>query len=182
MPVALKQTMTSLKISCQKIGHHLSTVNKCLSLCREWMPPSISKLSVLESHLLVGKHRQINQSPTFDKIKLEWKESCHTMTEHSLLSRGSSLEIGYPSSPMGWALKEDRRNVRFNEKVKAYLKGIFEAGERSGRKANALDISRNMRVCLDDDGGKMFAPEQCQITKSDIILLLKTFCASTYSK
>ena len=116
----------------------------------------------LESHILLGKHKFTNQVSVHDNIKQKWKESCCKITKYSTLSRGSKkLKLGQPSSPMGWALKKERKNPRFDEKVKTYLKGIFEAGERSGRKANPCDVSKNMRVCLSDEGDKMFRPDQC---------------------
>ncbi|CAG2245178.1 unnamed protein product [Mytilus edulis] len=127
--------------------------------------PGCSKIfqsfSKLESHILFGKHKiELNRKTTFDLIKNKWKDSCSSIVEHSVLSRNSRLDQGLLTTQMGWALKKERRNVRFDEKVKDYLRGIFAGGEGSGRKANAADVARNMRVCRDEAGGKLFAPSQ----------------------
>ncbi|XP_052097306.1 uncharacterized protein LOC127732267 [Mytilus californianus] len=67
----------------------------------------------------------------------------------------------------GWALKKEKKHVRFSDKVKLYLKSIFEDGEKSGNKMNAGTVARNMRVAL-ENGTKMFCNSEylnaCQIT------------------
>ncbi|CAC5397246.1 unnamed protein product [Mytilus coruscus] len=37
--------------------------------------------------------------------------------------------------------------------------GVFDEGENSGNNANPVNVSRNMRVCHDGDGMKMFTPK-----------------------
>lgn len=116
----------------------------------------------LEAHILSGNHKiTLNKMSSFDNIKLQWKDSCHKIAEHSLASRDARVTSGTSSSHIGWALKKDRKSPRFGDKVTTYLKGIFEAGETTGRKATPQDVSKNMRVCRNDDGGKMFRPDEC---------------------
>ncbi|XP_063418380.1 uncharacterized protein LOC134701170 [Mytilus trossulus] len=50
--------------------------------------------------------------------------------------------------------------LTLQQKVKVYLKGVFEEGESSGNKANPVNVSRNIRVCHDGDGMKMFTPKE----------------------
>lgn len=135
--------------------------------------------SGLESHILLGNHQiKLNRISTYDNIKIKWKESCLNIAEHATVSRDSKLTPGSPSSDMGWAIKKDRKNQRFTENVKTYLRAIFNAGEQSGRKSNADDVSRNMRVCRDENGNKMFQPEEC-LQPSQIASFFSRLCVMT---
>ncbi|XP_063436491.1 uncharacterized protein LOC134717922 [Mytilus trossulus] len=135
--------------------------------------------SGLESHILLGNHQiKLNRISTYDNIKIKWKESCLNIAEHATVSRDSKLTPGSPSSDMGWAIKKDRKSHRFTENVKTYLRAIFNAGEQSGRKSNADDVSRNMRVCRDENGNKMFQPEKC-LQPSQIASFFSRLCVMT---
>lgn len=57
---------------------------------------------------------------------------------------------------MGWALKRERKNCRFDYEVRDYLQEVFELGEQTGKKFSAHDVSRNMRVVRDVKGVKIF--------------------------
>ena len=62
---------------------------------------------------------------------------------------------------MGWALKATKKRPGLGEKVKAYLVEKFEAGERSGTKADLLSVSREMKFPNKGDNGKLiFTPEE----------------------
>ena len=67
---------------------------------------------------------------------------------HCLPSENQAINV----RAKGWALRKDRKVVRFSEKVKPYLRGMLEAGAHSGNKINSMDVARNMRVCVDEDG------------------------------
>ena len=82
--------------------------------------------SGFENHILLGNHKFVmNKCSIYDTIKNKWKESCTSIAEHSLLSRESPVVFGAPTVEMGWALKKERKNQRFTENVKVYLRGIF---------------------------------------------------------
>ncbi|CAG2210475.1 unnamed protein product [Mytilus edulis] len=98
--------------------------------------------------------------------------------EHATVSRDTKLTPGTPSSDMGWAIKKERKNQRFTENLKTYLRAIFNAGEQSGRKSNADDVSRNMRVCRDENGNKMFQPDEC-LQPSQIASFFSRLCVMT---
>ena len=126
----------------------------------------------LESHILLGKHPiSLHQRSVYDDVRLQWRDSCHSITEHSISSRQAAFVEGSSETPMGWALKKDRKNARFPNHVKIYLKAVFDAGENSGRKLSAADVAKNMRVCRDDEGQKMFHPEE-YLQPSQIALVL----------
>ena len=96
---------------------------------------------------------------TFDGIKMKWRDICLDIDTTSSKTKQSTLSAGMSELSLGWALKKDRKNHCFSEKVKVYLKGVFDEGESSGNKANPVNVSRNMRVCHDGDGLKMFTPK-----------------------
>jgi hypothetical protein len=127
--------------------------------------------STLQDHILVGDHAYSTMCTT-DAIKLRWESSCLDLTEKVVsvkhhttcaVEEGSQL-----ITSMGWALKGDRKVVRFSVKLKNYLQEVFMAGERTGRRVNPCQVVKNMRVCRDEDGHKLFLPseylQQSQIT------------------
>ncbi|CAC5407905.1 unnamed protein product [Mytilus coruscus] len=114
-------------------------------------PRVFQTYSGLESHIILGNHQfKLNQCSAYDNMK--WKESCLNIAEHATVSRDSQLTLGTPSSGIGWTIKKERKNQRFTENVKTYLRAMFNTGEQSGRKSNAEDVSRNMRVCRNENG------------------------------
>ena len=100
----------------------------------------------------------LNKSSTYDEIKIKWKHCCESLTEnmaihrHCLPSENQAINV----RAKGWALRKNRKVVRFSEKLKTYLRGMFEAGAHSGNKINPMDVARKMRVCVDEDRNKMF--------------------------
>ena len=67
---------------------------------------------------------------------------------------------------MGWALKATQKRPRIEEMVKAYLIEKFEAGERSGTKADPLSVSREMKFKRDDKGELVFLRNGKQLRRS----------------
>ena len=61
---------------------------------------------------------------------------------------------------MGWALKATQKRPHLEEKVKANLIEKFEAGERSGTKADPLSVLREMKLKRDGKGKLVFQPEE----------------------
>lgn len=70
----------------------------------------------------------------------------------------SSADHNRPSSsttnirPKGWALKTTKKPVRMTDRVKAYLVQKFDAGARSGLKADPVQVSREMKFAKDENG------------------------------
>ena len=84
---------------------------------------------------IFGKHQYVlNKSSTYDEIKIKYKHCCQSLTEnmaihrHCLPSENQAINV----RAKGWALRKDRKVVRFCEKVKAYLRGTFQAGAHGG--------------------------------------------------
>ena len=63
-------------------------------------------------------------------------------------------------------LKATQKRPCLEEKVKAYLIEKFEAGERSGTKADPLSVSREMKLKRDDKGELVFQPEEWKTAKT----------------
>lgn len=61
---------------------------------------------------------------------------------------------------MGWALKRERKNCRFDYEVRDYFQEVFELGEQTGKKFSAHDVSGNMLVVRDVKGVKIFQSDQ----------------------
>ena len=59
-----------------------------------------------------------------------------------------------------------KKNTRFADNVKEYLKSVFNEGEKNGCKSNP-NIARNLRICTDETGQKRFRTKDylnsCQI-------------------
>ncbi|CAG2239924.1 unnamed protein product [Mytilus edulis] len=113
--------------------------------------------SELEDHCFVGDHALC---PTHDLIKLQWKGVCLDISSCSVKTREGSLQNGDSTLQSGWGLKKDRKSVRFSLKTKNYLKEIFDSGEKSGQKANASNVAKNMRISRDNTGKKIFSPNE----------------------
>ena len=68
-----------------------------------------------------------------------------------------SLAGDGPALPMGWALKSTagtRKNLSVAQKN--YLTEVFQAGERTGQKADPTRISKAMRRAKHSDGSSLF--------------------------
>ncbi|MCU7801368.1 MAG: hypothetical protein KZQ70_14865, partial [gamma proteobacterium symbiont of Lucinoma myriamae] len=59
---------------------------------------------------------------------------------------------GNANLPKGWAIRTERKSARFNENQKTYLREIFDLGNRTGRKADPLCVSSEMRSVKNPDG------------------------------
>ncbi|XP_061185268.1 uncharacterized protein LOC133193341 [Saccostrea echinata] len=123
---------------------------------------SFNSYSDMQNHCLLGSHQlHLQRSSTYDMIKIRWKDACVNLTENFLKDREEAdCRHGESKSNMGWALKKDKKTVRFSEEVKHYLQDIFDQGERSGNKVHPSVVAQNMRVAVKEDGSKRFKPHQ----------------------
>ena len=69
--------------------------------------------------------------------------------------------------PMGWALQKRVSTGKFPEGVKNYLTAIFDLGEATGRKADPMQVSVDMRMARDESGERIFTREDW-LTKTQI--------------
>ena len=69
---------------------------------------------------------------------------------------------------MGWALVKPRAGPSmFTDKVKKYLTVKFDLGEQTGRKADPLQVSNDMRKAKDAQNNRLFTREEW-LTKSQV--------------
>jgi hypothetical protein len=60
----------------------------------------------------------------------------------------------------GWAIKAKRKFARFSEKQKAFLKGVFDKGQRESEKLDGKQAARAMKKAKKEDGSAMFMGEE----------------------
>ena len=69
---------------------------------------------------------------------------------------------------MGWALAKPRAGPsKVTDKVKKYLTAKFDLGEQTGRKADPLQVSNDMRKAKDAQNNRLFIREEW-LTKSQV--------------
>ena len=58
--------------------------------------------------------------------------------------------------PCGWALKATSKQTTRSPEVRAYIQAIFHIGQATNKKANAVNVSKDMRTATDDKGNLLF--------------------------
>ena len=99
-----------------------------------------------EAHMDSGKHvKELESVSLYDSIRLKWAERVTGIS--NVLQEGTPTVVQEDPAgiskttetrSMGWALKKTKSRPRIGEKVKAFLIEKFEAGERSGSKADPI--------------------------------------------
>ena len=99
---------------------------------------------------------------SYDMIKLRWAQKCNLSVEDKepIVLQTTSLDEDNPSSLQGWALKKERKQVRFKQHVRDFLKSVFMVGENSGKKANPIEVAAQMRI-MTDENGRVFSAQDC---------------------
>ena len=104
----------------------------------------------VQAHMDSGKHvKELESVSLYDTIRLRWAERVTGISNvaqeaSAVFAHEESASSKTKASSMGWALKATQKRPRLEEKVKAYLIEKFEAGERSGTRADPLSVSRGM--------------------------------------
>ena len=72
-----------------------------------------------------------------------------------MLASESSTDV--ETLQMGWALsKAHAGSIRFSREVKEYLTAKFEIGERTGRKADPVQVEKDMRTATTPSNERPF--------------------------
>ena len=72
-----------------------------------------------------------------------------------------ALKTGKTDLQVGWALSKPKTgSVRFSEKIRQYLIYKFDTGEKTGEKANLIQVAADMRTITDNDGNRYFIREE----------------------
>ena len=127
----------------------------------------------LEKYIAAEKHPfQDVSEPLGDKIIKRWTERFQRATAENLSSQQenklSSLHITEDLSVIthqvlqkGWGLKVPKRATRFPDNVRNYLQEKFDLGNATGRKADPVQVSIDMRCARDELGRRLFAASEC---------------------
>ncbi|XP_078671137.1 uncharacterized protein LOC144911185 [Branchiostoma floridae x Branchiostoma belcheri] len=112
----------------------------------------------LNAHVALGKHkRRLERETLLDKAK-----SMYAAKLEQGPSEVPSLEtaIGATRTTQcpqeGWALRSQRKRLRFSAKQKAYLDRTFHLGETTGKKSDPQTVSKAMRHARDSQGQRLF--------------------------
>lgn len=125
------------------------------------------KPSTLEKHLAVGNHLYHSLNGSADVAMELWAEKCsdsvfynqsHLIQSSSISSKDNQVHTCVSNLKTGWALKLDRKFVRFSLGVKKFVKDIFDDGEKTGKKANPVSVSLQIRNERDKYGNHIFSP------------------------
>lgn len=121
----------------------------------------MKKYTYFEKHTFEF-HQNSNMS-AFDKVKLRWAEKCnkHESEEQITVPTALSDSGGKGASTSGWALKKEKKQVRFKQHVRNYLNDVFKTGAKVGKKANPAEVALNMRTLTNDRGERFFAAQDC---------------------
>ena len=133
---------------------------------------SFKTLDELEMHVAVDRHSKPNTDGEgfFDKLRRDWAgrfatidKTGEVVTQSTPCSNNQDTE----TLPMGWALQKRVSTGKFPEGVKNYLTAIFDLGEATGRKADPMQVSVDMRMARDESGERIFTREDW-LTKTQI--------------
>ena len=118
----------------------------------------------LKLHLIIGQHTRFsNKESVYDAFKREWAKQHSTLSAEQVRGRGKArgLTPGGCSLGMGWALNSPKTGkVRFSEGVRKYLEDQFEAGEKTGNKADPARVVGDMRTAKDEYGNRLFVTNE----------------------
>ncbi|VDI15324.1 Hypothetical predicted protein [Mytilus galloprovincialis] len=117
----------------------------------------------LEENLDVGFHSYIlEQESTYDKIKKKWGQIC-TSVPVSYLSIDTGNDNCEDTTPSfvskGWALRQQRKVVRFSPRLRNHLQTIYKHGTDSGIHADPYRVSESLTTSRDGEGKKEFEKE-----------------------
>jgi len=143
---------------------------------------TFNTIDEVEDHLSFFDHstcKSENES-LFDTLRRDWVERFASVT----IAGTSAIETERPSSTsastcsriklhQGWALSKRRTNTRFSENVRKYLTAKYDIGERTGQKADALQVSKDLRKALREDGERLYTKNEW-LSKSQIQVFFLT--------
>ena len=143
--------------------------------------------SDLKQHLDVGKHTSNHETTKkseslYDKIRKDLATkftSVDVAVKKStpfMLASESSTDV--ETLQMGWALsKAHAGSIRFSREVKEYLTAKFEIGERTGGKADPVQVDKDTRTATTPLNERPFSRTEW-LTKTQIHIFFSRLAAS----
>ena len=134
-----------------------------------------TSLDALDLHMSFSVHsRFLKNENLYDTLKREWAATYATVTQSEQVEyirenlERLNIQENTAQLQMGWALSKPRTGtVRFSPKVREYLITRFNLGETTGNKADANQVSADMRAAKGEDGVRRFTREEW-LTKTQI--------------
>ncbi|CAG2214053.1 unnamed protein product [Mytilus edulis] len=124
--------------------------------------------SKLQNHIEFGRHvYKLERKSTYDDIKLKWADVCKDVDIRlrNLEKVQESLnEINEHQVDCGWALRKGKKVIRHSKAVKDYLLHLFTIGQTTGKKFSPSEAALLIRNSRDEEGRKMFQPEEYLLT------------------
>ena len=122
----------------------------------------------VQAHMDTGQHVRVLESETlYDVVRKRWAEKVTGISQPSRLHFSadeqpcsSNMEKQGPQPQEGWALKTVKKPTRMVEKAKDYLVQKFDAGTKTGLKADPVQVSREMKYVKDSSGQLLFKPDE----------------------
>jgi hypothetical protein len=120
-----------------------------------------SELEV-EEHLLKAEHRKVDDIAlkSSDKVRLAYAMTVTMPNQAPSTSTSGQDELDDQIPEMGWARKTRRKVKQLTPQQKDWLTDIYDAGEKSKRKANPEQVVKLMRKAEKHNGGKTFSPDE----------------------
>ena len=168
----VKQPFGPRQKECGVIGERVASQSEIFSCSESTCVLTFKSEREAQAHMDSGKHvKELESVSLYDTIRLRWAErvtgiSSVAQEASAVFAHEESASSKTKATSMGWALKATQKRPRLGEKVKAFLIEKFEAGERSGTKADPLSVSREMKFKRDDKGELVFQPEEWKTAKT----------------
>ncbi|XP_015755039.1 PREDICTED: uncharacterized protein LOC107334603 [Acropora digitifera] len=168
----VKQPFGPRRKECGVIGERVASQSEFFSCSESTCVLRFKSEREAQAHMDSGNHvKELESVSLYDTIRLRWAErvtgiSSVAQEASAVFAQEESASSKTKASSMGWALKATQKRPRLGEKVKAFLIEKFEAGERSGTKADPFSVSRENKFKRDDKGELVFQPEECKTAKT----------------
>ena len=153
-----------------------SSSDKCSSLfyCEEQgCVLAFRTYQEVQLHMDTGIHStEQEKESSFDVIRKKWAVKVGDLQtiQETHASTSASEDLPTASDDLhirqqGWALKATKKSTRFQGKVKDFLTDKINEGVETGRKADPMQVSTEMRHLTDETGNLVFSSQEWKTTR-----------------
>lgn len=165
----------SCDIPFHSLNHHSNTSSRTeisdgtFSCQNEECILSFPTYESMEGHMLIGDCQlRLPDRSSVDVVKTTYLEKLHATNSLPILMDCVSSVCHDIKLSKGWAMKEERKCKRFNDKQKKYLVEKFNKGVVTGRKEDPEKVAADMKTAKGEDGKRLFLLEEF-LTSQQII-------------
>ena len=123
----------------------------------------------MESHMDTQEHRrEVSKETMYDTIRRKWAVKVSHLSRGQILPTVDSSQdetTVVKDTEKGWALKGLKKHQKVTQGVRCYLNEKFETGNKTGRKADPSQVSKEMRHLKRNDGELKFSPSEWKTTR-----------------